>query len=77
MMVYGEGVAHMYGVIVQGRQNELFTKDLTPEMHKQRTDEMAEFCQQVKRCKPSQFQEWYELYKDSLFGKTGTRRVKR
>lgn len=64
MMIYGEGVLGMYGVIMSGRQAELMKSVCTPQQHQVQSDKLMEFRNQIRSCKPSEFKEWYELYKD-------------
>lgn len=74
MMIYGDGVSSMYGIIVDGRRSELLASRIPDE---QRHAELSEFSQMIKHCKRNEFEEWYQLYYDTVMATTGTRKKKK
>lgn len=63
-MIYGEGVLHKYCHIMDARQIELMTAVKSERDHQVQSDKLMEFRNQLRQCKPSEFNEWFELYKD-------------
>lgn len=63
-MIHGEGVGGKYNVIMEGRKAELF-KGVTPATYDAKVDELMVFKDMIRNCDMSQFNEWYELYKDN------------
>lgn len=62
-MIYGDGIASKYSVIVDGRRQELIAAGIPDQ---QRIQEMSSFAQMIKHSKRDQFEEWYSLYFDTV-----------
>lgn len=74
MMVYGPGVSNMYCTIVEGRRRELEAQRTMTDA--QISEYIGGFAQEVKYMKRADFNEMYDLYKEMVYGRTGTRRKK-
>lgn len=64
-MIHGEGVGAKYHVIIEGRKSELL-RGVTPATFQTKTDELMEFKQMIRQCNMAEFNEWYEIYKETF-----------
>lgn len=67
-MIHGNGVGGKYNVIVAGRQAELYAGISHAEREKKHA-ELWEFIQEVRSCTHEEFEQWYQLYSDTVTGK--------
>jgi hypothetical protein len=71
-MVHGPEVGMKYHVILHGRQQELFAGQ-PASRHQQLSNQLLQFADQVRNCKWEEFEEWYEIYKDTYMPPTKKR----
>jgi hypothetical protein len=63
-MIYGDGVQVKFCAIIEGRETELMQGAVTTKDKEIANDELMMFRHTIRQCKPSEFNEWYESYKD-------------
>ncbi|TFG95325.1 hypothetical protein E4H12_13490 [Candidatus Thorarchaeota archaeon] len=64
-MIYGEGISKKYTQILEARAQELLT-NVPEELCEHQTDKLMEFKNIVRNCSHDEFEEWYQLYKDTI-----------
>lgn len=63
-MIYGEGILVKFVAIIEGRSAELYQNAFTAKDREIANDELMMFRHMIRHCKPTEFNEWYEIYKD-------------
>lgn len=63
-MISGDGIYSKYQVIIAGRRAELYAD---PNMDRAAiSDSLVEFITEVRSCTHPEFDQWFELYKDTI-----------
>lgn len=75
-MIHGPNVASMYSAIIDARRHEVLSSIKDYDTYMQKTDELMDFMHMIRSCKPNEFREWYELYKDAPKSASQELRVK-
>jgi hypothetical protein len=63
-MIHGDGVSGKYNVIVAGRQAELYAGAAHCD-RQMKNEQLWEFIQEVRSSTREEFEQWYDLYKDT------------
>lgn len=64
-MIHGDGVMGKYNVIIAGRQQELYA-GISYAQRQTKYDELNEFIVEVRSCTPDEFEQWYQLYRETV-----------
>jgi hypothetical protein len=63
-MIHGDGVSSKYSIILEGRRQEIWAlPELTPD---QKSDQLMDFKDFIRNTDHTEFDEYYELYKDTV-----------